>query len=97
MPAAALLFALAFAILAAPAGAQTAAPELRAQRAAVAPRLDGVLDDAAWTGQPVSPEQWVSYNPLRGEPGRVRTRVWVAYDDVAVYFALRCFDDDPSA
>ncbi|MGE3404286.1 MAG: DUF5916 domain-containing protein [Vicinamibacterales bacterium] len=96
MPAAAVLLALALTLLAVPAAAQTAAPELRALRATVAPRLDGVLDDAAWTGQPVGPEQWVSYNPLRGEPGQLRTRVWVAYDDEAIYFAFRCFDADPS-
>src|SRR5687768_2340709 len=90
-----LLLALLMAALPAPALAQGSAPELRAQRAMVAPTLDGVLDDQAWAGQPVGSENWVSYNPLRGEPGQQRTRVWVAYDDDAIYFAFRCFDPEP--
>src|SRR5262249_42496716 len=33
---------------------------------------------------------------LRGEPARQRTSVWIAYDNEALYFAFRCFDEDPS-
>jgi hypothetical protein len=32
----------------------------------------------------------------RGEPARQRTSVWIAYDDEALYFAFRCFDEEPS-
>ncbi len=82
-------------LMAAAVFAQEAAPELRAVRADVAPKMDGLLDDVAWSGQPVGSENWVSYNPLRGEPAAMRTRVWVAYDNDAIYFAFRCFDPEP--
>ena len=82
-------------LMAAAVFAQEAVPELRAVRADVAPKMDGLLDDVAWSGQPVGSENWVSYNPLRGEPAAMRTRVWVAYDNDAIYFAFRCFDPEP--
>jgi len=70
--------------------------ELHAVRATTSPKVDGVLDDAAWAHEPYPLEPWVSYNPLRGEPAKQRTSVWIAYDRDAIYFAFRCFDDDPS-
>ena len=70
-------------------------PDLHAERATTPPRLDGVLDDAAWAHEPMPLEPWVSYNPLRGEPAKQRTSVWVAYDTDAIYFAFRCFDEEP--
>ena len=79
-----------------PAEAQEAPrPELHARRAAVPPILDGVLDDAVWSGDPVPMETWVSYNPLRGEPALERTSVWIGYDEEAIYFAFKCFDSEP--
>jgi len=74
---------------------QVAGREVRPVRATVAPKLDGRLDDAVWSGEPLPAENWVSYNPLRGEPEQQRTRVWMAYDDEAIYFAFRCHDADP--
>jgi hypothetical protein len=70
-------------------------PGIRAVHAIVPPQIDGLLDDAVWAGQPMAGEQWVSYNPLRGEPAAQRTHVWVAYDESAIYFAFRCFDPEP--
>ena len=84
-------------LLASTASSQTPPPvELHAERAASAPKLDGVLDDEVWAREPIALEGWVSYNPLRGEPARQRTNVWIAYDDDAVYFAFHCFDEEPS-
>ncbi len=74
--------------------AQTPAP-LQARRAATPPTLDGVLDDEVWAAGPLPADRWVSYNPLRGEPAQQATRVWVAYDDEALYFAFRCVDPEP--
>src|SRR5258705_4439439 len=71
-------------------------PELHAVRATPSPKVDGVLDDAAWAYEPFPLEPWVSYNPLRGEPEKQSTRVWISYGDDAIYFAFRCFDEDPS-
>ena len=40
-------------------------------------------------------DRWMSYNPLRGEPEQQRTSVWIGYDNEAIYFAFRCYDDEP--
>ena len=72
-----------------------ARPELRPVRATVPPRIDGLLDDQIWSAAPIPADRWISYNPLRGEPGQQRTQVWMAYDDEAIYFAFKCFDPEP--
>jgi hypothetical protein len=77
------------------AAAQTDGPDLRATRAPAPPKLDGILDDAAWAGEPMPLQPWVSYNPLRGEREQQSTQVWVAYDAEAIYFAFRCLDTEP--
>jgi hypothetical protein len=59
------------------------------------PTLDGRLDDEVWSEPPLPAENWVSYNPLRGEAEQQRTRVWMAYDDQAIYFAFRAYDAEP--
>jgi hypothetical protein len=72
--------------------------EYKVPRASQPPKLDGVLDDAAWTQiAPMPTGQWVSYNPNRGEnmPEAYKTEVRIAYDDRNVYFAFHCFDNEP--
>ena len=68
---------------------------LRARHATAAPKLDGILDDELWSGEPLPLDRWMSYNPLRGEPEQQRTSVWIGYDSEAIYFAFRCFDAEP--
>ena len=76
--------------------AQTTAPkELQAHRTSTPPKLDGVLDDEAWSGGPLSLDTWMSYNPMRGEAAAETTHVWMAYDDEALYVAFRCLDSQP--
>src|SRR4030095_7383130 len=69
--------------------------DLRARLAAVPPKIDGVLDDELWSGEPLPLDKWMSYNPLRGEPEQQRTSVWIGYDSQAIYFAFRCYDAEP--
>jgi len=58
-------------------------------------RLDGRLDDEAWTladaGRGFS--QW---DPDRGAPAAEQTVFKVAYDEGAIYFAVACYESDPS-
>jgi hypothetical protein len=83
-------------LLPAPAPAQTAGPEeLRARRATVPPKIDGLLDDELWSTEPLQLDRWMSYNPLRGEPEQQQTKVWIGYDNEAIYFAFRCYDAEP--
>jgi hypothetical protein len=71
--------------------------EYRVARAVEPPRIDGVLDDAAWQAPPMPTGEWASYNPNRGDrmPEHFRTEVRVAYDDRNIYFAFHCFDNEP--
>jgi len=76
--------------------AQTAAPaELTAHHITSPPKVDGVLDDEAWSHDPLPLNRWVSYNPMRGEAAAEETYVWIAYDDAAIYFAFHCLDRQP--
>ena len=76
-------------------GQAASPPELAARRLVNPPTLDGILDDEAWSGEPLSLNQWMSYNPMRGEAAAEQTHVWIAYDDEAIYFAFRCLDSQP--
>ena len=41
--------------------------DLQARRVMTPPKLDGVLDDEAWSAGPQTLDPWMSYNPLRGQ------------------------------
>jgi hypothetical protein len=86
-------YALLFSAVAA--AAQDARPNLSASRVATPPTIDGLLDDAAWAGEPQPTGDWLSYNPLHGDKIPQRTSVWVAYDSRYLYFAFQCDDPEP--
>ena len=77
-------------------GQSEARPDLRAIRAAAAPVIDGALDDEAWQAAPLPTGEWLSYNPLYGEPIPQKTTVWFTYDSDYFYFAFKCDDPNPS-
>ena len=69
--------------------------EMRAIEARTAIRLDGVLNEDAWTGAvPVS--GFVQSEPFEGQPASERTEVRVVYDDENLYVGAYLFDSDPS-
>ncbi len=68
---------------------------LRPVRITTPPKLDGILDDEAWAGEPLPLDGWSSYNPMRGEAPAEQTQVWIGYDEEALYFAFRCLDTQP--
>jgi hypothetical protein len=70
-------------------------PDLRPTRITVPPKVDGILDDEAWSRDPLPLDKWMSYNPMRGEAAVEQTQVWMAYDDEALYVAFRCLDSQP--
>lgn len=58
------------------------------------PRIDGILNDAVWgLAEPTS--GFIQREPNPGKESSYRTEARVAYDDDAVYVALRMFDDRP--
>jgi hypothetical protein len=66
-------------------------------RAAVPPRIDGVIDSMEWT-HAAAAHSFIQYAPRRGEPAAHRTEVFVSYDSTHVYVAFHVFDgDEPTA
>ncbi|HEX7241191.1 MAG TPA: carbohydrate binding family 9 domain-containing protein, partial [Longimicrobiaceae bacterium] len=71
-------------------------PSLRAVRATGPIRVDGRLDDAAWsTAEPAA--DFVQRAPSYGSPASQRTEVRVVYDEAALYVAARMFDSSPDS
>jgi len=95
----AFVLAICAVLMASAVSAQTV-DDIAIARAAVPPKIDGILDDEAWkvAPLPMTFDQWVSYNPVRGDkmPEIFRTEVRVTYDDRSIYFAFQCFDNEPA-
>jgi len=58
------------------------------------PVIDGVLDDDVWKKAP-SETGFKTWNPDFGKEMQQRTVVYYAYDRENLYFAFRCFDNEP--
>ena len=69
-----------------------AAPTVsRAERLRGTIRVDGRLDEPAWTAAPVT-SNFTQIDPAEGQPGSQRTEVRVLYDDEALYVGVRLHD-----
>lgn len=80
----------------APLLAQISAKRAEAERIprAQAPRIDGRLDEKIWTdGARI--EDFVQQRPLEGAVPSERTRVYIRYDDEALYVGARMFRERP--
>jgi hypothetical protein len=65
--------------------------QLAATRTATPIKLDGLLDDAAWTTAPVA-SQFTQFRPHPGLRERLPTEVRVLYDDVALYVSAKMIE-----
>ncbi|MEX2117483.1 MAG: DUF5916 domain-containing protein [Bacteroidota bacterium] len=66
-----------------------------AVRIAIAPRIDGILNEAEW--QLASPSNgFTQYLPLEGQPGTQQTEIRILYDEDALYIGATMTDSDPS-
>ena len=67
------------------------------KRISESPRIDGVLDDNAWTDAPMAADG-VERMPNNGKkiPDSLRTEVKIIYDDLGIYFGATMQDPDPS-
>ncbi len=82
---------------AAPVELRSDRPQLRAQRLAAAPVIDGeVLGEALWQDVDVA-TGFQQVEPFAGEPASEPTEVRVAFDDTNLYIAVVCFDRDASS
>lgn len=69
-------------------------PVLRPFRTTTPPVLDGKLDDPVWA-QARSVTDFETFIPEFGKKQAEKTVAYMAYDDQNLYFAFRCFDDQP--
>ena len=76
--------------------ATTVRPTLQSHRLDQPPIIDGLLDDASWRGASVEIGEFLSYNPLHGNPIPQKTHVWIGHDADYLYFAFQCDDPNPS-
>ncbi len=78
-------------------GRQTPSPAepkaVEARRAETPILLDGRLDEEVWQAE--ARDTFTQNDPQDGAPATERTRVWVAYDDKALYVAAYCHDTEP--
>jgi hypothetical protein len=76
----------------APTSAQINRPSVQAAARSGAIRIDGRLDEEAWSAaQPAT--DFVQQDPHEGQPATQRTEVRFLYDDAALYIAARMHDD----
>ena len=69
---------------------------LEAQRVTVGPKIDGVLNDAAWENVPLA-DGFRQNSPLQNVDPRQTTEVKIVYDDKAIYVGARMFDSSPDS
>ncbi|RYZ22071.1 MAG: hypothetical protein EOO16_10585 [Chitinophagaceae bacterium] len=65
---------------------------LTALRVAVAPRIDGSLDEEAWQSATAA-TGFIQNYPAAGKPASHSTKVYVLYDDAALYIGAYLYDD----
>ena len=71
-----------------------ARPMVAVARTAIAPEIDGRLDDSVWeTATHLT--DFVQVAPVEGAPGSEATEVWMAYDSDHLYFAFYAHYSDP--
>lgn len=65
-------------------------------RIAEAPKIDGILNDAAWQNAPIA-TNFVERQPNNGKPipDSLKTEVKIVYDDLGIYFGATMKDPEP--
>ncbi|MDH5804880.1 MAG: carbohydrate binding family 9 domain-containing protein [Gemmatimonadota bacterium] len=58
-------------------------------------RVDGVLDEAAWSNAAEATD-FIQREPNEGTPATENTRVRIVYDDATLYIGIEAFDSDPA-
>jgi hypothetical protein len=75
--------------------ANIARREVTASRTPDPIRVDGVLDDRAWSGAAVA-RDFTQSEPREGQPATEPTEVMIAFDDQFLYIGARMRDSDPT-
>ncbi len=67
---------------------------IRPVKLSAPPVIDGVLDEEIWN-ESTGISRFISFIPDFGKELPYKTIVWVAYDEENIYFAFKCFDNEP--
>jgi hypothetical protein len=76
--------------------AQNPKKEVGATKAASAIRIDGVLDEPAWSDAPAATD-FIQINPYNGKPASFRTEVRFLYDNSGLYIGAMMYDPYPDS
>jgi hypothetical protein len=68
--------------------------EINAKKTDSQIKVDGLLDEAAWSEAPEAGD-FIQLQPEKGKAASERTTVKILYDDNNVYFGFWCFDSEP--
>ena len=82
----------------APAFASTPTVDRRAAATRITgevPRIDGFLNDEIWQSVPATAD-FLQLEPIEGAAPSEETSVQIAYDEEALYIAVRCYDKSPA-
>src|SRR6184192_1399182 len=77
-----------------PAGNASSGHRLKALRAVNQIKIDGVLNETAWTNADVISD-FRQEEPVEGEPATEKTEIRVLSDSKYIYFGIRAFDSEP--
>lgn len=76
--------------------AQEGKRTVMAMSVAVAPKIDGILDEAAWKDAPVAGD-FIQRKPYNGRPAAFRTEVKFLYDNSGLYIGAMMYDPSPDS
>jgi len=65
---------------------------LAAVKTTTPPKIDGSLDDLAWSTAPIAGD-FIQNFPKAGDPASVRSEVKILYDNTAIYIGAMLYDD----
>lgn len=68
--------------------------EAAAIRIKIPLKVNGLLDEPVWENVPEA-ENFIQFQPERGEPASLKTKVKILYDERFIYFGFLCFDPEP--
>lgn len=90
-----LLSPVLFLLCAFPLAAQTVSHLYSAKRVSTGPSIDGKLDDACWQHLPAASD-FTQYLPESGKPSHFNSKVYLVYDNDAIYVGAQLDDPEPS-
>lgn len=69
--------------------------EIKAKRTAETITVDGILTEAVWSGEGYS--QLIQRDPVEGADPTEKTEVYIAYNDMGLYVAGKCYHTGPDS